>query len=182
LAQADDKLGICKLAASGIGGSPLAMAPADPQAGDTVYMTQVDAAGVVTLSKAQVTRVAPSSRGGIVVETSISVPPEQRGGPVLNERGLVVGAALPGEVIRLTPEWAASATPSQAPSPAATSATATPASAAPTTAAPAVATPPTPAPPAQAAPKSPGSMTPQEVAEDRQRRLDEAMRKNIQTR
>jgi hypothetical protein len=180
LAHADDTLGICKLAASGIGGSPLAMAAADPQAGDTVYMTQVDAAGVVTLSKAQVTRVAPSSRGGTVVETSVSVLPEQRGGPVLDERGLVVGAALPGEVIRLTPEWASRTKLLEAPPP--------PAAAAPATAAPAAAspaTPPTPmapAPPVQAAPKSPGSMTPEEVAEDRRRRLEEALQKNIPTR
>lgn len=184
LAHADDTLGICKLAASGIGGSPLAMAAADPTAGDTVYMTQVDAAGVVTLSKAQVTRVAPSSRGGTVVETSVSVPPEQRGGPVLDERGFVVGAALPGEVIRLTPEWASRTKQLEAPPPPAAAAPATPAAASPATplpatAAPGAASPTTPAPPAQAAPKSPGSMTPEEVAEDRRRRLEEALQKNI---
>ena len=182
LAYADDTLGICKLAASGIGGSPLAMAAADPKAGDTVYMTQVDRAGVVTLSKAQVTSVAPSSRGGTVVEISVSVPPEQRGGPVLDERGLVVGAALPGEVIRLTPEWASRTKQLEAPPPA----TAEPAAglpATPATAAPAAASPaPPPTPPAQAAPKSPGSMTPEEVAEDRRRRLEEALQKNIPTR
>jgi len=186
LAHADDTLGICKLAASGIGGSPLAMAAADPQAGDTVYMTQVDRAGVVTLSKAQVTRVAPSSRGGTVVETSVSVPPEQRGGPVLDERGMVVGAALPGEVIRLTPEWASRTKLLEASPPPATAAPAAPGAASPAptaTAAPAAASPaPPPTPPAQAAPKSPGSMTPEEVAEDRRRRLEEALQKNIPTR
>jgi len=187
LAHADDTLGICKLAASGIGGSPLAMAAADPQAGDTVYMTQVDAAGVVTLSKAQVTRVAPSSRGGTVVETSVSVPPEQRGGPVLDERGLVVGAALPGEVIRLTPEWASRTKLLEAPPPpaAAAPATAAPGAASPATPAtspPAAASPAPPPAPAQAAPKSPGSMTPEEVAEDRRRRLEEALQRNIPTR
>jgi len=145
-------------------------------------MTQVDAAGVVTLTKAEVTRVAPSPRGGTVVETSVSVTPEQQGGPVLNERGLVVGAALPGEVIRLTPEWASRAKPPEAP-PAATAAT--PATAAPAAAAQGAVAPTPPAAPVaptQAAPKSPGSMTPEEVAEDRRRRLDEALKKNIQTR
>jgi hypothetical protein len=149
-------------------------------------MTQVDAAGVVTLSKAQVTRVAPSSRGGTVVETSVSVPPEQRGGPVLDERGLVVGAALPGEVIRLTPEWASRTKLLEAPPPAAAApTTAAPAAASPATpatAAPAAASPAPPTPPAQAAPKSPGSMTPEEVAEDRRRRLEEALQRNIPTR
>jgi hypothetical protein len=181
LAYVDDKLGICKLAASGIGASPLAMAAADPKAGDTVYMTQVDAAGVVTLSKAQVTRVAPSPRGGTVVETSVSVSPEQSGGPVLDERGMVVGAALPGEVIRLTPEWASRIRQAEAPPPPAAAA----APPAPATTAPAVSsavTAPAPAPPVQAAPKSPGSMTPEEVAEDRRRRLEEALQKNIPTR
>jgi len=185
LANADDKLGICRLSASGIGGSPLAMAESDPKAGDTVYMTQVDAAGVVTLTKAEVTRVAPSPRGGTVVETSVSVTPEQQGGPVLNERGLVVGAALPGEVIRLTPEWASRAKPPEAPPPATAAAAATPATAAPAAAAQGAVAPTPPAAPVaptQAAPKSPGSMTPEEVAEDRRRRLDEALKKNIQTR
>jgi hypothetical protein len=147
-------------------------------------MTQVDAAGVVTLTKAEVTRVAPSPRGGTVVETSVSVTPEQQGGPVLNERGLVVGAALPGEVIRLTPEWASRAKPPEAP-PATAAAAATPATATPAAAAQGAVAPTTPAAPVaptQAAPKSPGSMTPEEVAEDRRRRLDEAMRKNIPTR
>jgi hypothetical protein len=118
------------------------------------------------------------------VETSVSIPPEQRGGPVLDERGLVVGAALPAEVIRLTPEWASRTKQLEAPPPAAAApAAATPATAAPAAASPA--TPPTPmapAPPVQAAPKSPGSMTPEEVAEDRRRRLEEALQKNIPTR
>jgi hypothetical protein len=186
LAYVDDKLGICKLAASGIGASPLPMAADDPKVGDTVYMTQVDAAGVVTLSKAQVTRVAPSPRGGTVVETSVSVLPEQSGGPVLDERGMVVGAGLPAEVIRLTPEWASRTKQLEAPPPPAAAVPATAAAASPgtpaTAAAPAASPAPAPTPPAQAAPKSPGSMTPEEVAEDRRRRLEEALQKNIPTR
>jgi hypothetical protein len=185
LAYVDDKLGICKLAASGIGGSPLPLAAEDPKPGDNVYMTQVDAAGVVSLTKAQVTRVAPSSRGGTVVETTVSVAPEQSGGPVLDERGRVIGAALPAEVIRLTPEWASRTKQLEAPPPAAADATATPATATPATTAPATAPPaaqaPTPpASPEKSARKSPSSMTPQELEEDRRKRLEDALNKNIQ--
>jgi hypothetical protein len=191
LAYADDKLGICKLAASGIGASPLPLAAEDPKPGETVYMTQVDAAGVVTLTKAQVTRVAPSPRGGTVVETTFSIPPEQSGGPVLDEHGRVIGAALPAEVIRLTPEWASRTKQLEAPPPPSADAAATPASTAPTvvpaSAAPATVAPATPAaqaptppaPPAKAAPKSMGSMTPEEVAEERRKRLEDALNKNI---
>jgi hypothetical protein len=182
LAQVDDTIGVCKLAAAGIGSSPLQVAGDEPKAGDTVYMTQLDAAGKVGLTKAQVTRVAPSPRGGTVVETSFAIPVEQRGGPVLDERGRVIGMALPGEVVRLTPEWAAKtvevpAQPATAPV-AAGAAPATPAN--PPAAIPAplpVAAPP--AAPKAAPPKSPGSMTPEELAEDRRRRLEEALQKNI---
>jgi len=183
VSEVDDKLGVCKLSAAGIGGSPLAVAEATPKSGDTVYVTQLDAAGAVTLVKTQVTRVAPSSRGGTVVETSVATAPEQQGGPVFDEYGRVVGVALTGEVVRVTPEWAARIKPVEAPAPVAAP-VAAPASGPSTVVAPPPALPPLalPAPagaPEKAAPKSPGSMTPEEVAEDRRRRLEEALQKNI---
>jgi hypothetical protein len=162
VSQADEKLGLCKLSASGIGSWPLAVTAADPHPGDTVYMTKVNAVGEVGLVEAKVKRVVPSPRGK-AIETSIAVLPERQGGPVLDARGHVVGVALhpggssAGEIVRITPDWVARAAPPAAPQPAVEA-------------------------PAAAAESAPPSRVKsyQELEEDRRKRLEDAVRKNLE--
>ena len=156
----DENLGLCKLGATGIGSWPLAINAADPAPGETVYATKMNAVGEVSLVEAKVKRVVPSSRGK-VVELSIPVLPERRGGPVLDTRGRVIGVALfddakgSGEIVRLMPDWAVQPPPSVAP-------------------------PPTRAPAAGAAQKAPLELkSREEIAEDRRRRLEEAVLRDV---
>lgn len=120
VAQVDEKLGVCKLAAKDVGSWPLEATTADPSPGDTVYATKMNAVGEVSLVEAKVKRVVSSERGK-TIEISVAVLPERQGGPVLDSRGRLVGVQiLPGgkgygEVVKITPEW--SSRP-QAPEPA----------------------------------------------------------------
>ena len=110
VSQVDEKLGVCKLSAKGIGSWPLVPSGTDPAPGDTVYATKMNAVGEVGLVEAKVKRVVETPRGK-VVEISVAVLPERQGGPVLDSRGHVVGVQLlpggqgTGEVVRITPEW-----------------------------------------------------------------------------
>jgi hypothetical protein len=162
VAQADEKLGLCKLSASGIGSWPLPITAAEPHPGDTVYMTKVNAVGEVGLVEAKVKRVVPSPRGQ-VIETSVAVLPERQGGPVLDTHGHVVGVALhpdgssAGEIVRITPDWVARAAPPAAPQPASEAAAAAPES----------------APPSRV-------KSYQELEDDRRKRLEDAVRKNLE--
>ncbi|HUQ27813.1 MAG TPA: DnaJ domain-containing protein [Usitatibacter sp.] len=158
--QADETLGLCKLGAAGIGSWPLAIAAADPAPGDAVFATKMNAVGEVGLVEAKVKRVVPSARGK-VIEMSVPVLRDRRGGPVLDARGRVVGVALfddpdgPGELVRLTPDWAVKPTPSPAP------------------------------PPPRAAPHEEPKIAPlesrtrDEIAADRRRRIEEAVLKDL---
>ena len=162
VAQVDETLGLCKLSASGIGSWPLPITSADPHPGDTVYITKVNAVGEVNLVEAKVKRVVPSPRGK-VIETSIPVLPERQGGPVINTHGHVVGVALlpdaggKGEVVRITPDWAVRAIAPPPPPPAAVA--------------------PTPAPEPATTSRIKSY---QELEEDRRKRLEEAVRKNLE--
>src|SRR5205085_5844627 len=66
VAQVDEKLGLCKLSAKGIGSWPLPITSADPAPGETVYATKMNAVGEVGLVEAKVKRVVPSERGKVV--------------------------------------------------------------------------------------------------------------------
>lgn len=162
VAQVDEKLGLCKLSASGIGSWPLAITSAEPRPGDTIYMTKVNAVGEVGLVEAKVKRVVPSPRGKSI-ETSIPVLPERQGSPVLDTHGHVVGVALRndpagrGEVVRLTPDWVVKPKPVETPQPAI-------------------------APPAPAAdPQKPaGFKSREEIADDRRKQIEEAVRRNVE--
>jgi hypothetical protein len=162
VAQVDEKLGVCKLFASGIGSWPLPVTSAEPHPGDTIYMTKVNAVGEVSLVEAKVKRVVPSPRGK-VIETSIAVLPERQGGPVLDARGHVIGVALlpdsggVGEVVRITPDWAVRAKPVAPPQPVIEAPAAAPENA-----------------------TTSRVKSYQEIEDDRRRRLDEAVRKNLQ--
>jgi len=110
VAQVDEKLGVCKLSAAGIGSWPLPVAAGEPHPGDIVYVTKMNAVGEVSLVEAKVKRVVPSGRGKSI-EISVAVLPERRGGPVLDARGRVIGVQLlaegtHGEVVQITPDWA----------------------------------------------------------------------------
>jgi hypothetical protein len=118
VAQVDEKLGVCKLSAAGIGSWPLPLAGADPHPGDIVYVTKMNAVGEVSLAEAKVKRVVPSARGK-AIELSVAVLPERRGGPVIDTQGRVVGVQLlpegtHGEVVRVAPDWAVKPIPSDA--------------------------------------------------------------------
>jgi S1-C subfamily serine protease len=122
VAQVDEKLGLCKLSATGIGSWPLAVAAGDPSPGDTVYVTKMNAVGEVSLAEAKVKRVVPSDRGKSI-EISVAVLPERQGGPVLDARGRVIGvqvlaANTHGEVVRVTPDWAVKPATAEASAPA----------------------------------------------------------------
>ena len=161
VAQVDEKLGLCKLSANGIGSWPLPVTGSEPHPGDTVYMTKVNAVGEVGLVEAKVRRVVPSPRGK-VIETSVAVLPERQGGPVFDARGHVIGVALwaeangRGEVVRITPDWAVRPTPVATPAPARS------------------------APPPVEAQKPLELKTRAAIEEDRRKRIEEAVRKNVE--
>ena len=118
VAQVDEKLGLCKLSAAGIGSWPLPVSGSEPKPGDTVYVTKMNAVGEVSLAEAKVKRVVPSPRGKSI-EISIAVLPERRGGPVIDSHGRVIGVQLlaegtQGEVVRMTPDWAVKPVPAEA--------------------------------------------------------------------
>ncbi|MBC8021999.1 MAG: trypsin-like peptidase domain-containing protein [Burkholderiales bacterium] len=160
VAQVDEQLGVCKLTVSGVGSWPLSVSGAEPKPGDVVYVTKMNAVGEVGLVEAKVKRVVPSPRGK-VIETSVAVLPERQGGPVLDTHGRVIGVAmLPdagagGEVVRVTPDWAARPKAEAPPAP-----------------------PPAAAPPAEA-PKASHLQTREEIQEERRKRLEEAVLKNV---
>jgi hypothetical protein len=110
--RSDERAGLCKLGGVGIGSWPLRISNADPAPGDTVYVTKMNAVGEVSLVEARVKRVVPTARGKSI-EMSVAVLPERQGGPVFDARGHVVGVQLlpddapTGDVVRITPGWAA---------------------------------------------------------------------------
>jgi S1-C subfamily serine protease len=116
----------------------------------------------VGLVEAKVKRIVPSPRGQ-VIETSVAVLPERQGGPVLDIHGHVIGVALHsesssvGEIVRITPNWVKRAAPAAAPQPASEAA---------------------PAPPESAPPSRVKSY--QEIEDDRRKRLEEAVRRNVE--
>jgi len=138
VASVDEKLGLCKLAAEGVGSRPLPMSGAMPRAGETVYATKVNAVGEVALIEGQVKRVIHEPNGN-VIDSTIPVVPERAGGPLLDVFGRVVAVAsfsnadgqgrhmaMPSAWIaetsapRVAPPVAAAPTPAPATSPSAT--------------------------------------------------------------
>ena len=123
VAQVDEKLGVCKLTANGIGSWPVPITSGDPSPGEIVYATKMNAVGEVSLVEAKVKRVVPSDRGKNI-EISVAVLPERAGGPVFNSRGHVIGVQLlpegsrTGEVVRITPDWALRPKPAEPAAPA----------------------------------------------------------------
>src|SRR5258708_37698387 len=91
VAQVDDKVGVCKLTASGIGSWPLPITSADPAPGETVYATKMNAAGEVSLVEAKVKRVVPTDRGKSA-EITVAGLPERQGRPGVHSRGHVTCA------------------------------------------------------------------------------------------
>ena len=92
VASVDEKLGLCKLAAEGVGSHPLAMSGAMPRAGETVYATKVNAVGEVSLIEGRITRIVAEPHGNII-DATIPVVPERAGGPLLDVHGRVVAVA-----------------------------------------------------------------------------------------
>jgi hypothetical protein len=89
---ADDGSGLCKLAAGGVGSWPLGLTDDYPRPGDTVYTAKLNAFGEARLNPGTVKRVIPDPKGN-VIETSIPIPPEGRGGPLIDAKGRVVAIA-----------------------------------------------------------------------------------------
>jgi len=92
VAAVDEKLGLCKLAAEGVGGRPLTMSGAMPKAGETVYATKVNAVGEVALIEGRVNRIV-AEPGGNVIDSTLPIAPERAGGPLLDVYGRVVAVA-----------------------------------------------------------------------------------------
>jgi S1-C subfamily serine protease len=125
VASVDEKLGLCKLAAEGVGSRPLPMSGAMPKAGETVYATKVNAVGEVALIEGRVTRIVAEPHGNIV-DSTIPIVPERAGGPLLDVHGRVVAVASfshadgRGRHMAMPPAWVSdiSAPPSASPAPA----------------------------------------------------------------
>lgn len=109
--MADEERGLCKLAAAGTGSWPLAFAGGAPRAGEKVYATRVNAVGEATLAEGTVKRVLDEGPRR-VFETTLPLPPEGRGGPLLDSGGRIVAiatATLANDPIRfvgIPPAWA----------------------------------------------------------------------------
>ena len=122
VASVDEKLGLCKLAAEGVGSQPLRMSGAMPRAGETVYAIKVNAVGEVSLIEGRVTRIVAEPHGN-VIDATIPIVPERAGGPLLDVHGRVVAVASfshadgQGRHMAMPPAWVSdiSAPPSAPP-------------------------------------------------------------------
>ena len=123
IAQVDQKVGLCKIAAEGVGGKPLAITGVPSRPGDKVYAVKMNAVGEASVVEATV-KSAPVEDGVRSYELSVPVLEERRGAPVLDAYGRVIGVALLGDseakgrVVALSADWAV-APKIEAPSPAA---------------------------------------------------------------
>lgn len=102
IAEADESLGLCKLALEGAGSWPVPFAGGGPGVGERVYAAGLGATGEVVLAEGVVKRVA--TEGALrIVEAAVPVVPAMGGRPLLDAQGRVVGvasAAQPGGAAR----------------------------------------------------------------------------------
>ena len=111
IAQVDQKMGVCKISADGVGGKPLPITGVSPKPGDTVYAVKMNAVGEASVVEATV-KSTPVEDGVRSFELSVPVLEDRRGGPVLDAYGRVIGVALlpdaaaKGRVVALSADWA----------------------------------------------------------------------------
>jgi hypothetical protein len=107
---ADEGRALCRLTVAGSGGWPLVPAGADPRPGDKVYSARINAVGEATLTEGRLKRVVEEGKSR-AYETTLAMPPEGRGGPLLDASGRIVAIAtvLPGgdrlRFIGMPPQW-----------------------------------------------------------------------------
>lgn len=92
VASVDEKGGLCKLAAEGVGSKPLLLSGKEPRPGETVYATKVNAVGEVSLIEGRVNRIVAEPQG-TMIDATIPITPERAGGPLLDVFGRVVAVA-----------------------------------------------------------------------------------------
>jgi hypothetical protein len=118
IAQADESLGLCKLAVDGAGSWPLRLNPGVPSAGAKVYAAVPNAAGDVSLAEGTVKRTAAGPPAAI--EADVPGGAAIGGRPLLDSFGNVVGVATgpaPGGGVRhvvLPALWAEAPLPAAA--------------------------------------------------------------------
>lgn len=111
IAQVDQKMGVCKIVAEGVGGKPLPITGVAPKPGDKVYAVKMNAVGEANVVEATV-KSTPLEDGVRSFELSVPVLEERRGGPVLDAYGRVIGVAMfpeaapKGRVVALSSDWA----------------------------------------------------------------------------
>lgn len=122
IAEADESLGLCKLAVEGAGSWPMPLAGGGPGVGERVYAAGLGASGDVVLAEGVVKRVA--TEGALrIVEAAVPGVPAMGGRPLLDAQGRVVGvasAAQPGgsaRYVMVPAGWATEQPSVQAPAP-----------------------------------------------------------------
>jgi hypothetical protein len=99
----------CRLEVAGGGSWPLKVGGGVPRPGAKVYAPDVAANGEVLLREGSIKGVTSGAQGTIV-ETSLAVPPDAAGRPLLDADGLVIAVAMvdaggKGHHIRVPDEW-----------------------------------------------------------------------------
>jgi len=92
LTETDTDTGLCKLAIDGGAGWPLPLGGAGARTGDKVYAARSTPAGTILLAEGVVRGVRDEPKGR-VIDSTLELPADARGGPLLDASGRVVGIA-----------------------------------------------------------------------------------------
>ncbi len=92
LTMTDEVLDLCRISVAGFDGKPLALAAADPRAGEKIYALGANASGGFALTEGTVKQLLPEARGKLL-EISIPVAPGSSGGAIFDAEGNVAAIA-----------------------------------------------------------------------------------------
>ena len=88
----DEVLDLCRMAITGASARPIAIAPDEAKAGDTIYALGANSSGQLALTQGKVKAIKATPNGN-VIELSMPVAAAGSGGAVLDEYGRLVGIA-----------------------------------------------------------------------------------------
>ncbi len=122
VSSADERRGLCRLSASGMGSWPLALSSVEPKPGERVYVVNVNPAGQAYVKEGSVKRVTASAAGDRVIETAGAATADG-GAPLLDSFGRVVAVAAPAKEggvrhVAVPAAWLAEARPAASAPPA----------------------------------------------------------------
>ena len=91
--EVNSALGLCKLQVAGAGSWPLPVTAVPQRAGTRIYGADVNGRGEVVLLPATIKAVADAPEGKLI-DTTLKLRPDMRGGPMLDADGRAAGIAV----------------------------------------------------------------------------------------